>query len=74
LYLFGVLLSASFLGAYNAMADHSASTVRWLILQNFATCFAFALNVFCIFLFLHLVQWFVAHRLGVCASRFAGEN
>ena len=36
------------------------------VLGNFIMSFAFAANVFFVFLVLHLVQWFVYCRLGSC--------
>ena len=60
-YLFGFVF---FLGLPLALRTlDSSRPVGILILENFFIYFAFATNVFFIFLILHSVQWFVSGRL-----------
>ena len=61
-YLFGLVLFFGLQRAYLTI-DESKTPVGWLILENFVIHFAFAANVFSVFLTLHLVQWFVSSRL-----------
>jgi hypothetical protein len=61
-YLFGFVLFLGFQWAYITL-DESRTPVGWLVLQNLEVYFAFAGNVFPVFLILHLVQWFVSGRV-----------
>ena len=80
-FLFGVVLFESLQWAYVTI-DNSKTPVGFLILKNFLPHFAFAFNVFFIFLILHVAEWFVSilinrfavqlkshkwHRKGACA-------
>lgn len=69
-YLFGILF---FWGLRFTLwtPDNSKTSVLLLVLENFFLYFAFAANVFFIFLVLHSVQWFVSARLHTCARRLA---
>jgi hypothetical protein len=61
-YLFGLVF---FLGLQSAprTLGHSTAPVGMQIFENFVTHFAFAANVFLVFLILHLVHWFECSRL-----------
>jgi hypothetical protein len=61
-YLFGLVL---FLGLQRAyfVIGLSKIPVETIILENFLLYFAFAANVFFVFLVLHLVQWFFSGRV-----------
>jgi hypothetical protein len=63
-YLFGFVLFLGLQGAYFVLGLSSIPIVS-IIVENFVLYFAFAANVFLVFLILHLVQWFVSGR--VCA-------
>ena len=63
-YLFGFVLFLGLQGAYFVLGLSSIPIVS-IIIENFVLYFAFAANVFLVFLILHLVQWFVSDR--VCA-------
>ena len=68
-YLFGIVF---FWGLRFALwTPDSKTPVGMLILENFFLYFAFAANAFCVFLILHLVQWFVTARLQGCARLLA---
>jgi hypothetical protein len=45
-----------------------------LILENFFVYFAFATNVFFVFLVLHSVQWFVSGRVHAYTQRLNAKN
>lgn len=62
-YVFGFVLFAGFQFAYFTIED-SSTPVAWLVVRNFQAHFAFADNVFLLLLIFHLVQWFVANRVG----------
>jgi hypothetical protein len=47
--------------------ENSNIPVGWLILRDFEPHFAFAFNVFFIFLILHVVQWFISSSVDKCA-------
>jgi hypothetical protein len=66
-YLFGLVL---FLGLQNVgnTAGNARFSVEALIVQNFILDFAFAANVFFIFLVLQFVIWFVNSRLNSCSE------
>jgi hypothetical protein len=61
-YLFGFVLFLGLPWAYMTV-DESKTPVGWLILENLVVDFAFACNVFLVFLILHLVHWFVSGRV-----------
>jgi hypothetical protein len=66
-YLFGIVF---FWGLrFTLWTPDSKTSVFLLVLENFFLYFAFAANVFFIFLVLHSVQWFVSARLHTCARR-----
>jgi len=66
-YLFGLVLFLGFQWAYFTI-DSSSTPVGWLVLENFVIYFAFAANVFLVFLIVHFVQWFVSDRVEAYAS------
>jgi hypothetical protein len=55
-YLFGFLLFLGLQGAYETV-DKSKETLSEIVTRNLMIHFAFAANVFFLFLFLHLIQW-----------------
>jgi hypothetical protein len=57
-YLLGLVLFVGLQLAYITI-DNSKTPVGWIFLQNFVIYFAFAANVFLVFL-IHFVQWFVS--------------
>jgi hypothetical protein len=64
-YLFGIVF---FWGLrFTLWTPDGKTSVSLLVLENFFLYFAFAANVFFIFLVLHSVQWFVSARLHTCA-------
>jgi hypothetical protein len=66
-YLFGIVF---FWGLrFTLWTPDGKTSVSLLVLENFFLYFAFAANVFFIFLVLHSVQWFVSARLHTCARR-----
>jgi hypothetical protein len=65
-FLFGVVLFWSLLGAYYTIGSSSHTPVGWLVLTNFQVHFVFALNVFFLFLLLHVLGWLIANRVDVC--------
>jgi hypothetical protein len=66
-YLFGIVF---FWGLrFTLWTPDSKTSVFLLVLENFFLYFAFAANVFFIFLVLHSVQWVVSARLHTCARR-----
>ena len=67
-YLFGFVLFVGLQWAHVTLG-HSSTPVGWEILENLTIYFAFAANVFFVFLVLHLVQCFVAGRVDAYASR-----
>jgi hypothetical protein len=65
-YLFGLVLFLGFQNAYFVIGLSKIPTVS-IIVENFLLYFAFAANVFLVFLILHLVQWFVSsHVQAIC--------
>jgi hypothetical protein len=64
--LFGLIFFTAMHSAYKTFDSHFS--VGLLILDNFFTYFAFACNMFVVFLVLHLVQWFVSSRVRACAA------
>ena len=67
-YFFGGVLFEGLQTIGRTLGDGPAS-VGTLVLGNFILDCAFAANVFFIFLVLHLVQWFVRHRLNSYSER-----
>jgi hypothetical protein len=67
-YFFGFVLFTGFLNAYFVI-DNSKIPTDWIVVGNFQIHFAFAGNVFFLFLTLHLFQWFVVNRVGALGSR-----
>jgi hypothetical protein len=66
-YLFGIVF---FWGLrFTLWTPDGKTSVFQLVLENFFLYFAFAANVFFIFLVLHSVQWFVSARLHAHARR-----
>jgi hypothetical protein len=61
-YLFGLVLFLGLQWAYFVLGFSSIPIVSTIV-ENFVLYFAFAANVFLVFLILHLVQWFVSARL-----------
>jgi hypothetical protein len=72
-YLFGFVLFLGLQWAYLTL-DESKTPGGWLVLENFAVYFAFACNVFLVFLILHLVQWFVSGRVNACSLQLGTHN
>jgi hypothetical protein len=70
-YLFGTLF---FWGLQSAslVLDSGGLSVGMFILNNYVHYFAFATNVFLVFLVLHLVQWRVSVRLRFYARSLKG--
>jgi len=65
-YLFGIVLFLSLQWSYITI-DNSKIPLGWLVLTNFEPHFAFAFNVFFIFLILHVFRWFVSSLVDKCA-------
>lgn len=61
-YLFGFVLFLGLQLAYLTV-DTSRTPVGWHVLENLVVYFAFAANVFFVFLILHFAQWFVSGRV-----------
>jgi hypothetical protein len=61
-YLFGLVLFLGLQWAYLVIALSKIPTTS-IIVENFVVYFAFATNVFLVFLILHLIQWFVSGRV-----------
>jgi len=61
-FLFGVVLFESLQWAYVTI-DNTKTPTGWLILRDFLPHFAFAFNVFFIFLVLHVVGWLVSNHI-----------
>lgn len=64
-YLFGTVLFLDLQMAGYVVADGKVSLERFL-LGNLVLNFAFATNVFFVFLVLHVVQWFVYRQVNSC--------
>jgi di/tricarboxylate transporter len=68
-YLFGGVLFVGFQWAYvTAATSHEKG--EWFVLENFVVYFAFAANVFFVFLIIHCVQWFVSSKVDERISHF----
>jgi hypothetical protein len=72
-YLFGLVLFLGLQTVGRTLGD-GPTTVGSLVLGNFILHFAFAANVFFIFLVLHLVQWFVFSRLNSYSQRLNARH
>jgi hypothetical protein len=71
-YLFGFVFFLA-LPLATIILDNSRISLDTLILRNFLMYFAFASNVFFIFLVLHSVQWIVSSRVHARALRLNAE-
>jgi hypothetical protein len=71
-YLFG-LIYFLMLPLATRILD-SRIPLELLILDNFLMYFAFAANVFFVFLVLHSVQWFVSSRVNAYALRLNSQD
>jgi hypothetical protein len=71
-YLFGFIFF--WILPFAVRTADSKRPLMTLILENFFLYFAFATNVFFIFLVLHSVQWFVASRVHANAQRLNAKN
>ncbi len=67
-YLFGTVLFLSLQWAYVTI-DDNRTPGGWVVLENFAICFAFAFNAFIAFLILHAFGWFVANQVDNLGSQ-----
>jgi hypothetical protein len=67
-YLFGLIFFLA-LPLVTRVLDDSRTSLDILILNDFVMYFAYASNVFFVFLLLHCVQWLVSSRLQACALR-----
>lgn len=66
-YLFGLVLFLGLQGAYFVIGL-SKFPVESIIVEKFVLYFAFAANVFLVFLIMHLVQWFVSSHVQAIVS------
>jgi len=66
-YFFGIVFFRGL--RFTLWTPDGKTSVFQLVLENFFLYFAFAANVFFIFLVLHSVQWFVCARLHAHARR-----
>jgi hypothetical protein len=62
-YLFGFLLFFELQFAFQTLGARTHSDEAFLITPGFLVHFAFASNVFFVFLILHLIEWFVSHQV-----------
>ena len=69
-YLFGLVFFFMLPGATQTV-QHSKIPVGTLILRNFANDFAYAADMFFVFLVLSLIQWFVSARVRASALRLS---
>jgi|BogFormECP03_OM2_1039629.scaffolds.fasta_scaffold02302_2 hypothetical protein len=72
-YLFGFIFFVGLRSAFNTFGDSNIPGGT-LILRNLVVYFAFAGNVFFVFLVLHSVQWFTSHRVGACTLRWEAQT
>jgi hypothetical protein len=72
-YLFGFVFFLA-LPLATRILDDSKTPLGILILNNFLMYFAFAANVFFVFLVLHSVQWLVCGRVHAYAVRLNTKN
>ena len=73
LYLFGTVLFLGLQASYFTIGDGKAP-VGWSILRGFETHFAFAANVFFVFLLLHIGGWFISYSVGKLALQTAPRH
>jgi hypothetical protein len=64
-YLFGFLLFFELQFAYQTLGARTHSDETFQITAVFLVHFAFAANVFFVFLILHLIEWFVSHQVNL---------
>jgi hypothetical protein len=67
-YLFGFLFFVGLQNAFIAVGDGTGFPADQ-ILRNFAVHFAYAANMFLVFLILHLIQWIASSRLQALATQ-----
>jgi hypothetical protein len=72
-YLFGLVFFLALPLATNILGD-SKIPMGFLVLNNFVMYFAFAANVFFVFIVLHSVQWLASGRIHAYAVRFNAKN
>lgn len=72
-YLFGFIFFLTLPWA-TVTLDNSRTLLLALILRNFFVDFAFAANIFAVFVVLHSVQWLVSSRVNACALRLNAQN
>ena len=72
-YLFGFVFFLGLHSAFITLGDGKLP-VGALILRNLVVYFAFAGNVFFVFLVLHSVQWFVSRSVRACTLRLEGQK
>jgi hypothetical protein len=72
-YVFGLVFFLGLQMAYLS-ADTSRVPVERLVLENLLIHFAFAANVFFVFLILHVLQWFVSAQVVACESRLNSQS
>jgi hypothetical protein len=72
-YIFGFIFFLALPLATRTL-DNSRTPVGILVLNNFLMYFAFATNVFFVFIALHSVQWFVSGRVHAFALRLNAQN
>jgi hypothetical protein len=72
-FLFGFVLFLALPLAFIVLGDSKTPTFTYVV-ENFSIFFAFASNVFFVFLVLHCVQWFVSGRVHACALRLSAQS
>lgn len=72
-YLFGFIFFLTLPWA-TVTLDNSSTLLLTLILRNFLIDFAFAANIFSVFLVLHSVQWFVSSRINAAQHSIQGAQ
>jgi len=72
-YLFGFVFFLTLPGA-TFVSELSRTPTAMLILRNFLMHFAFAANVFFVFLVLHSLQWFVSARVYAYVLRLTSQG
>ena len=69
-YLFGFLFFVGLQNAFIVVGDGTGFPADQIV-GNFAVHFAYAMNMFLVFLVLHLVQWVASSRVQACAIYFS---
>ena len=69
-YLFGFLFFVGLQNAFIVVGDGTGFPADRIV-GNFALHFAYATNIFLVFLVLHLVQWVASSRVQACATRLS---